>query len=707
MSVRRSAAPKTDALVQDHGAAATPTVRLSPETDGPRDARDGRDDAKDDTGGVMTMPAALLTALYTHLPAGLIVVDTAGRVVFTNEAGARLSAEVVRATAPVGSARLSDRAIAPSLLPHWTLIVRVLAGFAVPDVDYVLERQGERQQRIVEVSIRALYTRSEQITGAVLTLTDQTERVGGQAMLARAANRLAEDARTALARTAATLAEEAVTQAQDNRDLTRSNTALEVQAALARAANRLAEDARTALARTAATLAEEAVTQAQDNRDLTRSNTALEVQAASARLADAVAEDARAALARTAATLAEEAVTQAQDNRDLTRSNTEGEERFRLLVGSVRDCALLMLDPQGHVISWNEGAQRITQYTTAEIVGQHVSGFYTLTEREQDVPAQDLRRCAAQGHAAAEGWRVRKDGSRFWAEVRLTAIYDAQDHLIGFGQVARDLTEPRRVDEEIRHLNASLEQRVTARTTDLDTANRQLRAINQELEAFAYSVSHDLRTPLRAISGFGDILLTSYSAVLDARGLHYLERIRTATTQMGQLIDDLLALSRLTRAEMHSGLVDLTGLARGVAATLQQADPERVVTWDIAEGLTAHGDAALLRVMLDNLLGNAWKFTSQHPMARIAVGMRQEEGDTIYVVRDDGAGFDMAYADKLFGAFQRLHTTREFAGTGIGLATVQRIIHRHGGRVWAQGAVEHGATISFTLAAPEGGQHAA
>jgi len=658
MSVRRSAAPKTDALVQDHGAAATPTVRLSPETDGPRDARDGRDDAKDDTGGVMTMPAALLTALYTHLPAGLIVVDTAGRVVFTNEAGARLSAEVVRATAPVGSARLSDRAIAPSLLPHWTLIVRVLAGFAVPDVDYVLERQGERQQRIVEVSIRALYTRSEQITGAVLTLTDQTERVGGQAMLARAANRLAEDARTALARTAATLAEEAVTQAQDNRDLTRSNTALEVQAALARAANRLAEDARTALA-------------------------------------------------RTAATLAEEAVTQAQDNRDLTRSNTEGEERFRLLVGSVRDCALLMLDPQGHVISWNEGAQRITQYTTAEIVGQHVSGFYTLTEREQDVPAQDLRRCAAQGHAAAEGWRVRKDGSRFWAEVRLTAIYDAQDHLIGFGQVARDLTEPRRVDEEIRHLNASLEQRVTARTTDLDTANRQLRAINQELEAFAYSVSHDLRTPLRAISGFGDILLTSYSAVLDARGLHYLERIRTATTQMGQLIDDLLALSRLTRAEMHSGLVDLTGLARGVAATLQQADPERVVTWDIAEGLTAHGDAALLRVMLDNLLGNAWKFTSQHPMARIAVGMRQEEGDTIYVVRDDGAGFDMAYADKLFGAFQRLHTTREFAGTGIGLATVQRIIHRHGGRVWAQGAVEHGATISFTLAAPEGGQHAA
>ena len=243
---------------------------------------------------------------------------------------------------------------------------------------------------------------------------------------------------------------------------------------------------------------------------------------------------------------------------------------------------------------------------------------------------------------------------------------------------------------------------MTARTADLATANTQLTAINQELEAFAYSVSHDLRTPLRAISGFSEILLSSYSEVLDARGRHYLERIHGATEQMSRLIDDLLALSRLTRAEMHTGPVDLTGLAREVAAALQETAPERVVTWDIAEGLTAQGDASLLRVVLDNLLGNAWKFTSKHPTARIEVGMRQEAGETVYFVRDDGAGFDMAYADKLFGAFQRLHTVREFAGTGIGLATVQRIIHRHGGRVWAQGAVEQGTTISFTLAAPEG-----
>jgi len=374
----------------------------------------------------------------------------------------------------------------------------------------------------------------------------------------------------------------------------------------------------------------------------------------------------------------------------------QSEERFRLLVSSVRDFALYGLDPQGHVVIWNDGARRIIGYTAAEVVGQHVAFFSTPEERDQGMPQEMLRQAAAQGHYGTEGWRLHKNGARFWAEVGVTAMYDAQEHLIGFGVVTRDLTAPRRVESEIR-----------GRSADLAAANRQLRAINEELEAFAYSVSHDLRTPLRAISGFGEILLASYGETLDERGRHYLQRMHAATTQMGQLIDDLLALSRLARAEMSTAPVDLTGLACAVAATLRQAEPERVVTWDIAPGLTAPGDAALLRVVLDNLLGNAWKFTSSHPQARITVGARQEEGETVYFVRDDGAGFDMAYADKLFGAFQRLHTTREFAGTGIGLATVQRIVHRHGGRVWAQGAVEGGATISFTLAAPEGDHHAA
>jgi len=385
----------------------------------------------------------------------------------------------------------------------------------------------------------------------------------------------------------------------------------------------------------------------------------------------------------------------------------QSEERFRLLVSSVRDFALYGLDPQGRVVIWNDGARRIIGYTAAEAVGQHVALFSTTEDRDGGVPQESLRQAAAQGHDGAEGWRVHKDGSRFWAEVGVTAMYDAQQRLIGFGVVTRDLTEPRRVVQEIRGLNASLEGRVAARTAELATVNRQLRAINEELESFAYSVSHDLRTPLRAISGFGEILVASYSAALDERGRHYLDRMCNGATQLGQLIDDLLALSRLTRAEMRATAVDLTALARAVAATLGQAEPERVVTWDITEGLTAHGDAGLLRVALDNLLGNAWKFTSRRPTARITLGARREEGQTVYFVRDDGAGFDMAYADKLFGAFQRLHTAREFAGTGIGLATVQRIIHRHGGRVWAQGAVEQGATISFTLTAPEGGHDAA
>ncbi|GAC1396292.1 MAG: hypothetical protein NVSMB65_15450 [Chloroflexota bacterium] len=385
----------------------------------------------------------------------------------------------------------------------------------------------------------------------------------------------------------------------------------------------------------------------------------------------------------------------------------QGEERFRLLVNSVPDCALYELDLQGNVVLWNEGAQRIKGYSAQEIVGRHVSLFYTPQDRATGVPEESLRRAAAQGLYEAEGWRVRKDGSRFWAEVRLTGRYDAHGRLIGFGKVTRDLTEHRRAGAAIRALNASLEQRVAERTAELATANTHLKTINEELEAFAYSVSHDLRTPLRAISGFGEILLTAYAEPLDARGRHYLERIRTATQQMGQLIDDLLSLSRLARAHMHAVPVDLTALARAVAADLQDTAPERTVTWDIAEGLTATGDAPLLRAVVDNLLGNAWKFTSGRPTARITVGVRQDAGETIYFVRDDGAGFDMAYADKLFGAFQRLHTVREFPGTGIGLATVQRIIHRHGGRIWAQGAVDQGATISFTLAAPGGGDHAA
>ncbi len=225
-------------------------------------------------------------------------------------------------------------------------------------------------------------------------------------------------------------------------------------------------------------------------------------------------------------------------------------------------------------------------------------------------------------------------------------------------------------------------------------------AANRELEAFSYSVSHDLRAPLRAIDGFSLALLNNYQNLLDERGGDYLRRVRTATQRMAQLIDDLLKLSRLTRGGVNITQVDLSGMAQDVAAELQKSQPGRKVTFLIAEGLTAMCDGHLLKVVFDNLLGNAWKFTGHKEVATIEFAATQVDGATAYFVRDDGAGFDMAYSDKLFATFQRLHLEKEFPGTGIGLSLVQRIIRRHGGNVWAEGEVGRCATFYFTLNPP-------
>ena len=255
-----------------------------------------------------------------------------------------------------------------------------------------------------------------------------------------------------------------------------------------------------------------------------------------------------------------------------------------------------------------------------------------------------------------------------------------------------DVTARKNAEEALRQLNAELEERVRSRTVALDAANK-------ELEAFSYSISHDLRAPLRSIDGFSRMVQADYAASLDDGGRDHLTRIRAAAQRMGQLIDDLLKLSRIGRAELFREPVDLSALAREVAAELHHHDPSRVVALEVADGLTVHGDHRLLRVVLENLLGNAWKFTSKRAHAHIAFGAEQRNGRLAYYVRDNGAGFDAAFSDKLYGAFQRLHASEDFPGTGIGLATVRRIVSRHCGRVWAEGAVDQGATFWFDVGA--------
>lgn len=231
---------------------------------------------------------------------------------------------------------------------------------------------------------------------------------------------------------------------------------------------------------------------------------------------------------------------------------------------------------------------------------------------------------------------------------------------------------------------------------DLLQAKAATDAANRELEAFSYSVAHDLRAPLRSIDGFSQAVLEDCAEALDEAGKRHLGYVREAAQDMAALIDGLLSLSRVTRSELRREPIDLAGLARSVLAQLQRA-PGRVVETVIADDMTAHGDARLLQSLLENLLGNAWKFTRNRAAAKIEAGCLTHNGECIYFVRDNGAGFDMAYADKLFRAFQRLHSTAEFEGTGIGLATVQRIVKRHGGRIWAESEVGRGATFFFTL----------
>ncbi|HEY6871213.1 MAG TPA: PAS domain S-box protein [Geobacteraceae bacterium] len=364
----------------------------------------------------------------------------------------------------------------------------------------------------------------------------------------------------------------------------------------------------------------------------------------------------------------------------------DSREQLRLMVDGIRDYAIFMLDPQGRVLTWNEGAERIKGYGAEEIVGRHFSCFYCREDRANGKPVHGLRTAEAEGRYEEEGWRVRKDGSQFWASVMITPLRDDDGNLRGFSKVTRDITERKRGEEERERLN-----------TDLAARAVELEAANVELEAFNYTVSHDLRGPLTVIGGYTDVLRQLCGDRLDEESMGYLAEIANGTLRMSRLIDTLLRFSRLAHVDIKKEAIDLSGLAMTVISDLRMREPLRAATVTIAQGLTANGDRQLLRLVLENLLGNAWKYTGARDEARIEFGKTDRNGQPAFFVRDYGEGFDMACAEKLFIPFQRLPGAEEFKGHGIGLATVHRIVQRHSGRVWAEGEPGAGATFYFTL----------
>jgi len=496
----------------------------------------------------------------------------------------------------------------------------------------------------------------------------------------------------------------------------------------------------------------------------------------------------------------------------------ETEERFRLLIECVKDYAIFMLDPSGHVITWNLGAQRLKGYRAEEIVGKHFSCFYPPEEVANGKPEHDLKIAAAEDRMEHEGWHVRKDGSRFWASAVITALRDQTGSLRGFGKVTHDITEHKLAEElqraseerfravaetandaivsadargNITYFNRSAElifgysaaevlgrpltllmperfhdahrrglerflstgeprvigKRVemagrrkdgsefpvelalaswrasggifftgmicditerklaegalALQAAELSRSNIELAAANKELDAFSYSVSHDLRAPLRQIDGFSRILVEEFGPQLDSQARHCLERIQHGVQKMGHLVDDLLNLGRVGRKTLIRCRTPLLALIQEVLTELKSDIEGRQIEWQIGELPVVECDPGLMKQVILNLLSNAVKFTRLQEAAVIQIDQMMVEGQPAIFVRDNGVGFNMRHADKLFGIFQRLHRQEDFEGTGVGLANVQRIIHKHGGRIWAEAVPYKGATFYFTIGVPE------
>lgn len=376
----------------------------------------------------------------------------------------------------------------------------------------------------------------------------------------------------------------------------------------------------------------------------------------------------------------------------MTAALRKSERQFRAAI-DYSAVGMALVAPDGRWKEVNQALVELLGYSREELLASDLPSI-----RHPDDLAEDVDMVGKMLNREISSYRMekrylRKDGTYVWVLLSVALVWNDDGTPLHFISQIQDISERRQREAEIWDMNAELERRVLNRTSDLELAN-------EELAAFSYSVSHDLRAPLRSIHGFSQALEEDYGDKLDDDGKDFIKRVCEATGRMERLIDDMLKLSRINRNEMEFSDIDLSASAETIASRLREDDPSRNVSLEIAPGLTAKADQELTGILLENLLGNAWKYSAKQEHARIEFGaMDGDDGETVFFVRDNGAGFDMSYADKLFKPFQRLHSASDFEGTGIGLATVARIVRRHGGRIWAEASPGEGATFYFTLPA--------
>lgn len=368
--------------------------------------------------------------------------------------------------------------------------------------------------------------------------------------------------------------------------------------------------------------------------------------------------------------------------RDLTERQ-QAEQRYRMLIDAVTDYAIYFLDPQGNITSWNPGAQRIKQYKSDEVLGKHFSMFYTPEDRERGMPQYVLQTAATKGHFEGEGWRVRKDGTRFWSSVAVTPVRDEEGTVIGFSKVTRDITDRKELIDRIHQHAKELELRIAEREQT-----------NAELEAFSYSVSHDLRAPIRAITGFADAIEEEYGTGLDDTAHEYLKHILDGAARMNRLVEDLLNYSRLARVEL---LAENVRVRDAVAAALKSIADHAAVRVNVPADACVRAHQATLAQVLYNLINNGLKFRQPNTAPQVTVSYEERDGFGRISVRDNGIGIAQEHQERIFQVFERLHGSEEFPGTGIGLAIVKRSIGRMGGRVGLESALGKGSTFWIEL----------